>query len=349
MPGLVRRLSTFLPAFKTTLPLIAVFLCGLSMSSAQNTSYPYQYNFWTNFVEPSLSSIDSQGNLYINDVTNNQTIKEVPLGGGQYTQTVVAKRIGGAQADSLGNVYIVNGLKVYKESPSGSAFVESLYYDFNTNSTFKNWQVPSVGVVIGPSDVLYFAFFGSNPYTNFAAYGTFPAGGGAPTIIRSGNNFYVRNLKVDSNGDIYWYDIVSESIYEEQAMYEFTTKRTFYTQRFVWSQGNNAFDAFDVDSSGNVYVLYDLNVSYSPQQISVLVPSAGNYTAEIVSLPNLPKNSGGTTSYFYYALNVDAAGNLYIPCSTQVFTGTGSVTYSLLEETTKPILPRPRPGVQENW
>jgi sugar lactone lactonase YvrE len=107
-----------------------IYSSGNTYNSAYN--YELQAVVAEGLSAPQAVAADSSGNVYIVDTGNNRILKEAPVAGGTFTQTVLfnsgLSAPAGIAIDDFGNIYIsdTGNKRVLKETVSGSSFIQTV-------------------------------------------------------------------------------------------------------------------------------------------------------------------------------------------------------------------------------
>ncbi len=298
-------------------------------------------------ANPHGIAVDSSGNVYVADVSNNRVLKETPTGSG-YTQSVVASsglsQPAGVAVDANGNVYIADSHnnRILKESLSGSSYTESVVPTTGLN-------LP-LGVAVDANGNLFIA----DTLNAQIVEEQYSNGNYTQRFIFGGPQ--VDGIVVDNSGDIYF------AAYGYGDVYKLTPSGNAYAWSYV-GFGLGLPHGVAVDSLGVVYIaesgsnrilketpsgssfvqsLIEAGVSSLPQAIAIDSrqnlyfndPGAGKILKLSQAAGTFPASDLGVSSTTSMVFTFDTAGTIGLP---QVLTqgatgldykdaGTGSCT-----------------------
>jgi uncharacterized repeat protein (TIGR03803 family) len=233
---------------------------------------------------------DSSGNIYgttayggsVNTSCPNgcgTVFKLTPTGGGNYTESVIypfqgvgasdgALPLDGLIFDTAGNLYGTTAAGgsssacsgsgcgiVFKLSPSGSGWTETILYIFQGSSDGAN---PNSGVIIDSAQYLY-----GNTWTGGSGGGgtvwRLPSAGGTLELLYSVPvaGYAVGRVTMDSNGNLYNV-LQNGGVYNDGQVFELTPSNGtwIYTDLYDFTggtDGSNPIGGAVLDSSGNIY------------------------------------------------------------------------------------------------
>ncbi len=257
----------------------------LPLPAGQPDNYPTVYPYGV--------AVDASGNLYVTDLDNARVLKETPLQGGGYSESVVIPSVTGPEGiavDNNGNLYLAcpGASRVLKETLSGGAYTES------TVAAASSGLVSPVGVAVDGSGNVYIADTGSGSVPSAVYKETLSGNSYSQTTIISGSDS-PSAIAVDANGNVYIADSYNSRILMV------SPSANSYSQTTIASGLNNP-SAIAVDNSGNVYYA-TLGMNYwGTGQLFRASPNAGSYTQE-----PLGANLGGIEG-----LATDTDGNLFV-------------------------------------
>lgn len=244
---------------------------------------------FTGLNNPRQVAVDSSGNIYIADSSNNRVLKET-LSGGSYTQTTIGTSLKsplGVAVDAAGNVYIAdsdNG-RLLKETQSGGSYTESTISS-DVGSAF------SVAVDLSGN------VFVADPSSNQVLKETPLGSSYVESTIGSGLSD-PDAVAVDGSGNLYIADQGSNQVFKE------TLSGGSYTQSTLAS-GLSYISSVAVDESGNVYIaVYGVPSDAEGSQILKETLSGGSYTQSIV----------GSNPYYKVVplyIAADSSGDIFI-------------------------------------
>jgi len=252
------------------------------------------------FNGPRAVAVDSSGNIYVADTSNNR-IQKFDSSGAFFTKWGVNGSGDGqfkfpydVAVDSSGNVYVAdfNKHRIQKFDSSG-AFITKWGFAGSGDGQFLN---PS-GVVVDSSDNIYVADTSNHRIQKFTSGGTFITKWGS-----SGNGDgqfeSPSGVAVDSSGNVY----VTDSGFD--LIQKFDSGGTFILKWGSLGSGDGQFNTpfgVAVDSSGNVYVVDVFN--YRIQKFD----SSGNFLLKWGTL-----GSGDGQFSVPIGVAVDSSGNVYV-------------------------------------
>jgi sugar lactone lactonase YvrE len=312
-------LSTTMFWKQNILRLLAGNAVGPGNSNGTGTSAKFYY--------PDGVAVDSSGNVYVADTSNNLIRKITPAGvvttlagsgsQGSTDGTGVAASFNiptGVAVDSSGNVYVAdsgNNL-IRKITPAG---VVNTFAGSGTQGSTDGTGVAAsfnnpFGVAVDSSGNVYVA----DEYNNLVRKIT---SGGVVTTFASGF-FYPTGVAVDASGNIYVADSVNQIVWE------------FNSSGSVITSSSSGFSSSPigvaVDSSGNVYVTEgQANIIQKGTLGSSFTTFAGSGS------PGLANGTGTAASFNSPAgIAVDSSGNVYVADGTnneiRKITSSGVVT-----------------------
>jgi len=230
-------------------------------------------------VNPHQVAVDSSGNVYLADVTNNRVLKETRTASG-FQESVVAsaglKTPTGVAVDVDGDVYIVDSgnKRVLMEAPSGSTYAETV--------------IPTSGlllplsIAVDASGNLYISDYDNGVVKEIPSAGTYTQ----RFLIGTSSD----GVAVDANGNVYVCAVQNNEVIK------MTPSGSGYSMSYV-AFGLSQPRGVAVDAQGVVYVAQ----TGSPQIIEE-VPSGGSYVQSTLL---------ATGSVQPQALALDSNHNLY--------------------------------------
>ena len=235
--------------------------------------------------------VDGNGNVFVNDTTNNRVLKETPSGAG-YTESVVLS-VGlaspfGIAVDGAGNLYIVDALnrRVLKETVSASGYTETVLVGTGLHSP--------TGVAVDGSGNVYYADTPSNSGSlgvqrvvkKTLSAGTYTDSAVADLSTGLDNPY---GVAVDGAGNVYIADTDIGKVWKE------TLSGSTYTQTTIGS-GLNHPNGVTVDGKGNVFIADRGNLRVLEES-----PAGATYTETVLATPVAS-----------WGIAADGSGNLYI-------------------------------------
>ncbi|MGA9061102.1 MAG: Ig-like domain repeat protein [Terracidiphilus sp.] len=198
-------------------------------------------------THPTDVAVDSSGNVYVTDRTNDD-VYEVPVGGS--SAKVLANASNGfsqpfaVAVDSSGNLFVAD---INAGTVSEILAVDGSIPASPTINTLASGYEQPQGVTVDASGNVYFACYGnSTVYKIVAVDGSIPA---SPTITPLGGGFDgPEGVAVDSSGNIYIADVGNGAVKEMQNSCSSSSCVT------TLASGLNGPEGVAVDSSRNVYV-----------------------------------------------------------------------------------------------
>jgi sugar lactone lactonase YvrE len=242
----------------------------------------------TGLGSPYAVAVDGGGAIYIADTNNKQVLKEAPLPGGGYTETVVEGSFTsyGVAVDGAGNVYIgdSDNNRVVKETPQPGGYAETV-----VASSGLAWPQ---GLAVDGSGNVYFEDSGNGRALKEAPQ---PGGGYAQSIVVGSGLSLAGGIAVDGGGTVYIADYGNNRVLAETPQ-----PGGGYSSATVGS-GLSGPNGVAVDAAGNVYIA-DINNN----RVVKAPPSDPNCTVagDCPALGTGLKGPG--------ALALDGLGNLYI-------------------------------------
>ena len=280
--------NTFLPG------LFAVLLFGLN--SALGTSAMAQVAHFVGAQRTITSdlyfpwglAVDRSGAIYIADESNFRVLKETPTTSGYLESVFMDTATSGASyflpygvaVDGSGDVFVLNGGtgQLIKEAWNGSGY------------TMSDIALPAVG---GPTAIAVDRqgdVFVSFIYSEGNLVKLTPVSGGyLQSFVGSGLGPFDLAVAVDSSGNVYTIDSLSDSVIKE------TPSGAGYRQSTILSGSIGAY-GLTVDAWGDVYVLDSTGVQ-------LWSPTTSGYSKTEVAVPGLTEPQ---------ALAVDSLGTLYV-------------------------------------
>ncbi|HET7536339.1 MAG TPA: hypothetical protein VFJ90_07790, partial [Candidatus Didemnitutus sp.] len=292
------------------------------------------------FNFPTGVAVDSSGNLYVAD-TSNQTIRKITPAGavttfvgqagnpGVVNDTGAAARFNapeGPTVDSAGNIYVadLNGQTIRKITPAGVvttvAGIAGTAGSGNGTGTAASFNAPS-GVAVDKDGNLYVAdtdnrvirkITSAGVVTTFA--GTMGTAGNADGTGTAATFNRPRGVAVDSGGNVYVADYFSNTIRKITSAGVVTTLAgKAGTAGSADGTGTDAtFNtpaAVAADSSGNVYVADQVN--HTIRKIT-----SGGVVTTLAGSPGAAGSADGTgaAARFFAPSGIcaDSSGNLYV-------------------------------------
>jgi len=230
-------------------------------------------------VNPHQVAVDSSGNVYLADVTNNRVLKETRTASG-FQESVVAsaglKTPGGVAVDANGNVYIVDSgnRRVLMEAPSGSTYAETVIP--------TSGLLAPLSIAVDASGDLYISDYDNGVVKETPSAGTYTQ----RFVIGTSSD----GVAVDANGNVYVCAVQNNEVIK------MTPSGSGYSMSYV-AFGLSQPRGVAVDAQGVVYVAQ----TGSPQIIEE-VPSGGTYVQSTLL---------ATGSVQPQALALDSNHNLY--------------------------------------
>jgi len=309
----------------------------------------------SSFKGPNGVAIDSAGNVYVADATNNRIRKITPAGivstlAGNGNATFVDgagisasfNNPNSVAVDSSGNVYVSdqNNHRIRKISPTGQVStlagsgVGTFAEGTGTNASFKSPQ----GIAVDSTGTVYVADYANSRIRKILSTGEVStlAGSGANSFSDgTGTNASFRNatgVAVDNSGNLYVADYGSHRIRKIIiSTGDVSTIAGSGVGTFADGKGTSASfnypQAISVDSSGNVYV-----ADYNNNRIRKIITSTGDVSTLAGSGANSFSDGTGTNASFWFpsGVAVDSSGNVYVGDNAnnriRKITSTGGVT-----------------------
>jgi DNA-binding beta-propeller fold protein YncE len=277
-------------------------------------------------MRPKGIDVDSTGDVYVSDGTNNRvqvfdssgnflrqweaSIPYSPLIGNCNTGQTDPR---GITVDGSNNVYVTFIAKVKKYSPSGE-FIMEWGSCGSGNGQFNN----AVAIDVGPNGYVYVLSAGNTSQNHrvqvFDSSGTFlHKWGGEGTA--NGQFKYPGGIAIDSSGNVY---VADSNNYRIQ---KFDADGNFITSWGSWGDGDGQFmliGAIDVDANDNVYTVDEHGVYPWGQHGRIQkFDSAGNFLAKWGSHwyqdygpptdeeLRYPRGLAASTLGYIYVLNTD--------------------------------------------
>jgi DNA-binding beta-propeller fold protein YncE/RNA polymerase subunit RPABC4/transcription elongation factor Spt4 len=261
-----------------------------------------------NFSYPRGVAVDSSGNVYVADTSNNR-IEKFSSNGTFLTRWGYYGYVGnhgplyeagnfdypyGVAVDTSGNVYVADtsNCRIQKFSSSGNFLGAWGSY----GSQNGNFSYP-YGVAVDSSGNVYVADTDNCRIEKFDRYGTFSGKWGSYGS-QNGNFSYPLGVAVDSSGNVYVADSSNNRIEKFSNLGAFLAKWGSYGSQ----NGNFSYPlGVAVDSSGNVYV-----VDQSNHRIEKF-NSSGTFLTKWGIF-----GSGDGEFYYPVGVAVDSSGNVYV-------------------------------------
>jgi YD repeat-containing protein len=236
----------------------------------------------TDLFNPACVAVDSSGNIYIADNSNNRVLKETPSLGG-YTESVVPTGSlsypNSVAVDGAGNLYITDSgnNRVLKETLGAVGYAESVVPTSLLN-------IPVAAQPDGSGNIYIVDYF-----NNRLLKETLTAGAYVESTVTSTLS-YAGNVAIDGNGNVYIADSSNVRVLKE------TPSGAAYTETTVPIDGLVYPIAVALDGTGNLYIA-------DASGILKETLSGGSYVQSTVPSSAISSPTG---------VAVDGAGNVYI-------------------------------------
>ena len=277
------------------LPVVVMAFCGVSHAQE---AYPIGYEstlVYQGLSAPAGVAVDTKGNVYIADYSNNRVVLETFQANGTYVESAIGTGLltpYGVAVDAAGNVFVAdtgNG-RVVKETPAGGgAFTQTVVMNAG-NTYIKN----PTGIAVDAADNLYLTDTNTGNVVQLTAannYGTenlldsTTAGSGVATNTPYG-------VAVDSSSNVFIADVV-------QGVIEVPWTGSSYGTTSIIGSGISSPKGVAVDLQNNVYVAN----TGTGQVYEEVLQFNGSYTQQII-------DATGLTSVDSIA--VDNRSNIYV-------------------------------------
>ncbi len=255
-------------------------------------------------LNPESLAIDTNGNIYIADSSNNRVLKEAPSDNG-YSETTVKSDLnhpGGVAVDGTGNVYIADtgSGSVLKEAPGPEGYI---------SSTVVSGLVPT-GVAVDGAGNVYVGDSGHGQVLEETPSGSSYV---ENTIVSGARFSDVRQIAVDSGGSLYIANGGGSGIAKE------TLLGCAFVESVVGS-GLSGPSGVAVDASGNVFI-----ADSGHGRVLRVAPGGGDFGPVMVNSQSaaMTLNFAVDTAGTLGSIQVVAGGNANLDYSSA---GTGTCT-----------------------
>lgn len=217
----------------------------------------------TGLSNPHQMAVDSSGNVYIADDSNNRILKEAPSGGGYKQSIVVSSGLNTPTAvavDTSGNLYVVDAenKRILKETPSGGSYAQTVL-------PISGLSLP-IDIAVDASGDLYITDHGTANVWKETLIGT----NYTQSLVVGLGGPYLDGVAVDGSGNVYVCDTGSGQVLK------MTPNGSGYSTTYIGSLLSQPHGVA-VDPSGVVYIADSGN-----NRIVREIPSGSSYNQSVV-------------------------------------------------------------------